>query len=162
MKSNNNRINIKRRDWFLLFFSIVALILSFWAKDSGYNSDIPGTTPIPAACSLKGKIIHISEPVLSELQTGKHFHYLVSIQLEKLILSSPRDPLGHPCSEDVTRSTVVTEYKTPVSIEDTPPMIDGIPLKPGDVIWAKAAYAEGYVPLLTAYDFPKEEEEDMP
>ncbi len=143
------------KDWILLGVAGALFAGSFIIKDHEIDLDAnDNKTPVPAVCSLLGTVISLSEPKTSNLATGTYYHQQVSIKLREIHLISPREPDGHPCTESMTNKTVVTEYQTPVSKRDIPLVVGNYPVKVGDLVLGKAAYAKGYPPLLTDIDFP--------
>jgi len=145
---------------FLLVAAII-LVLSYLYKENKLTNELASDkTPVPTICSLLGEIVNIKGPIKQNLPVGIRYSFDIGIKLDKIFLVSPVNPYGHPCSEDMNKSTIVTQYKTPVRESSIIPMVKGVNIKVGDKIIGKAAYAEGYDPLLTTIEFPDEGSEE--
>jgi len=143
-----------------LVIAAIILVLSYLYKENKIKEEMArDKTPVPTVCSILGEIVNINGPSKQNLPVGIRYSYEIGVRIEKIFLVSPVNPYGHPCSEDMTTRTIVTQYKTPVRETSGLPKVKGVEVKVGDKIIGKAAYAEGYDPLITTIKFPEEDEE---
>lgn len=136
----------------LLVAALIIFIASFYTEellysDNGYDGE---KSPVPVVCTLYGTVISVSDPKEETLRSGTKYSHEVAIKLQSISLSSDREFLDHPCMDKVKDKTVVTVYRTkPVADKYASIMLGDALLEPGESVKARAAYAEGYVPLIT-------------